>query len=224
MSPAPLQVQPAPVNTPVPAPSTATISPVLNVTTTPTPGFIVEPGVPSQTSGGNISLADAIVALRHDYPAQEFGIRSVNISSISGHTLFGFVIRPVGGGAGNGSTVFIDAASGDSWTPGQDTSPVSAGQAKFIAGSVFPSLNPDKVDVRYSDDPDRGKVWVFTLYAGAAQLLNGSIDATSGEIATFSLTVPAAAGRQPRSSACSRRRRLPDATSPTTRLVPTPST
>jgi hypothetical protein len=176
---------------PVPAHSAATTSPGLNVTATPTPGFVVGPGVPLQASAGNISLANAVVALRRSYPAQEFAILSVNISTMSGHTLFGFVIHPAGGTSGDESTAFIDAASGESWTPGQDTSPVSAGQAEFIAGSVFPSLNPDRVDVRYGDDPERGKIWVFTLYAGTAQLLNGTIDATSGEIATFSLTVPA---------------------------------
>jgi len=176
----------------VPAPPAATISPVLNATATPTPGFVVGPGVPSQPSAGNISLADAVVALRRSYPAEEFAILSVNLSTMSGHTLFRFVIRPVSGGAGDESTAFIDAASGESWTPGQDTSPVSAGQAKFIAGSVFPSLNPDRIDVRYGDDPERGKVWAFTLYSGNTQLLNGSIDATSGGIATFYLTVPAA--------------------------------
>ena len=222
--PAPSPDHPAPVNIPVPAPSTATLSPDRNVTVTPTPGFVVGPGVPSQASSGQISLAGAVVALRRSYPVQEFVILSVNISAISGHTLFGFVIRPVRGGAGDTSTAFIDTASGESWTPGQDSAPVSAGQAEYIAGSVFPSLNPDRVDVRYTDDSERGKVWAFTLYAGDTQLLNGSIDATSGEIGSFSLTVPSAAGRQPPFSACSRRRRPPAATSPITRLVPTPST
>ena len=190
--PALLPEQPAPVNNlatvPLPPPG-ASSAPAPNATATRSPDFVIGPGVPAGASDGRISLADAVVALRRFYPAQKYAILSVNFSTVSGHALYGFIVRPSGSGSGDGTRVSIDAASGEPWVPGQDTAPVSAGQAASIARSIVPSLNPDRSDVRFRSDPVRGEVWDFTLSTGGMELLNGSIDAAAGVVETFYRTV-----------------------------------
>jgi len=192
---------PAPVSSPAASPSapattTAAVSASpgvmqpANVTPAETYPFTVGPGVPVQASGGMISLDDAVTSLRGYYPADEYAITSVNFSSGSNRTLFGFTLAPAGSPEGENAVVFIDAATGDPYGPGQEDAVVTATQAKILALSAFPGIHPEQVKVWYADDPVRGGAWQFIFLTRNAVIARGSLDAVTGDTNALSLVIP----------------------------------
>ncbi len=171
---------PAPVVTPFP-----------NTTATPSPEYSIAPGVPVAAEGGSLSLAGAAAALGEYYPEEDYTISSVNYTAGSSRNLFGFEIQPAGSPPGtHGFVVFIDAASGKPWSPGQETAAVSPDKAEAIATSAFPGVKADTVRVWYEESPDKGGVWQFIFASGNTTIISGSVDASSGELVSFTRHIP----------------------------------
>ncbi|MGB7788710.1 YcdB/YcdC domain-containing protein [Methanoregula sp.] len=164
--------------------------PASNVTPAETYTYPVGPGVPVQASGGMISLDDAVNSLRVYYPAGESVIMSVNYSSGSNRTLFGFILAPVNPPGGGDFVIFIDGTTGEPYMPGQENATITATKAKVQALSEFPGLNPEQVKVWFANDPVRGGEWQFIFLTGNTEIARGGIDATTGEAITLILTIP----------------------------------
>ena len=166
--------------------------PASNVTPAPAKiyAYPVGPGVPLQASGGLISLDKAVASLRVYYPSDTSAITSVNFSSGFNRTLFGFTLAPTTLRGNEDFVVFIDATTGEPYTPGQEDAAITAAKAKILALSAFPGINPAEVRVWYVSDPVRGGEWQFIFLTGNTAIARGCIDATTGEAVTLILMVP----------------------------------
>lgn len=199
-------------DTPVPAATAPPITTTASVTATPAPdgtparfidapptpvsAYTVAPGVPITATNGSLSLPDAVAVLREYYPEEDYTILSVNYTAESSRNLFGFVITPGVSTTGTaGSVVFIDAATGKPYATGQDTATVPEDKARVIATSAFPDVSAHSVKLWYHDSPVRGGIWMFTLVSGNITLASGSVDAATGELVSFTRTIPQS-GRQ----------------------------
>lgn len=137
------------------------------------------------------SLDNATASLRQDYPAPEYTIISVNgTDRFADRTLYEFRIRPEVSQDSTGFSVFIDSMTGDLYTPGQETAKITAEKAKNIVVDAFPLLNPDRVGVKYNNSPDSGRSWVVTLFRENTTILTGSLDPETGQIFSFTRSVP----------------------------------
>ena len=173
----------------VPMPKDTT-TPVPGVTATSVTSYTIDPGVPVTANAGSLSLEGAVAALMNYYPEEDYTIRSVNYSTGSARNLFGFALTPTGGTTG--SVVFIDAATGIPYTPGQENAGISENKAKGIVTSAFSDVSGDLQKLWYYDSPDKGTVWMFVFASGNTTLVSGSIDATTGDILSFTCNIPEA--------------------------------
>lgn len=184
---------PASVTTPLPYDTTISLP---SVNPAPAMEYTIAPGVPVTATGGSLSLAGAVAALRDYYPEEDYAIRSVNYSAGISRSLFGFEIKPAISPVGTPeSMVFIDAITGKPYATGQETAAVTADKAKEIATSSFPDVSADNVKLWYYDSRDKGGVWMFILASGNMTHVSGSVDATSGDLVSFIRNIPSA-GRQ----------------------------
>ncbi|MGA2918636.1 YcdB/YcdC domain-containing protein [Methanoregula sp.] len=167
-----------------------TVIPATNVTPSETYAFTVGPGVPVQASGDTISLSEAVASLREYYPAGDSSISSVNFSSGSNHTLFGFTLTPTTPQWGEDFVVFIDATTGEPYAPGQENAAITASKAKILALSAFPGIHPEQVKVWYANDPVKGGGWQFIFLTQNTVLARGTLDATTGDTTALILIVP----------------------------------
>jgi hypothetical protein len=181
-------VSPPPTQTPASSLSTVTpvSAPTANVTAALAPPFTVGSGM-SLLAPGSLSLDGAVAALRQDYPEADYEIISVNITNrFAGRNLYEFSILPFARTQGRVVTVaYVDAVSGRSYTPGQETARVTADRAQELAAAAFTRLGADQIRVRYTESPDLGKVWAFSLSKNNARIVSGYLDAETGQISTF---------------------------------------
>jgi len=161
-------------------------------TAAPGTSYTIAPGVPVAASGDSLSLEGAAAALRSYYPEEDYTIRSVNYTAGSTLNLFGFELISAGG---TGFVVFIDAATGKPYSPGQENAGIAEDKAKVIVLSAFPDVNGNILKIWYFDSPDKGAVWMFILSSGNTTLVSGSLDAATSEILSFTRNIPHA-GRQ----------------------------
>ncbi|MDD1688407.1 MAG: hypothetical protein LUO90_02435, partial [Methanoregula sp.] len=73
------------------------------------------------------SLENATASLRLDFPAPAYALISVNVTDrFEDRTVYEFRIRPADSPDSAGFSVFIDAMTGDLYTPGQENAKVTA--------------------------------------------------------------------------------------------------
>ena len=162
-----------------------------NVTAAVTPGLIMGTGISTLQSPDTLSLDKAEAFLREEYPGETYRIASANLTDrYNGHVLYEFTILPtVSSSTETRSTVFIDAVSGDPYTPGQQNARITATQAQDLAREAVPGIQPDNVRVRYQDSSDYGQVWNFIFVKDTAPVVTGSMDAETGMILSFTRVV-----------------------------------
>lgn len=165
-----------------------TASPLPDKTLTSGTSYTIAPGVPVAAVGNSLSLESAVAALRNYYPEEDYTIRSANYSAGSPRNLFGFELASAGGTTG--SVVFIDAATGKPYSPGQENAGIAEDKVKGIVLSAFPKINGNLLNIWYFDSPDKGAVWRFILASGNTTLVSGSLDANTGELLSFSRNIP----------------------------------
>jgi hypothetical protein len=146
-------------------------------------------GVPLLPTPDMVSLDNATRFLRLDYPAHAYSLISVNLTDqYSGHILYEFRIRPTGSGKDDsGYPVFVDARTGDPYTPGQASARITADQAKTLIKEAFPRLRPDSIRVRYDNRPESFLAWIFSVTTGNTTVLTGTLDPETGQVLSFSL-------------------------------------
>lgn len=167
------------------------------VTTTEYPDMIIDKDVPAQPGDDMLSVNNATIFLRQDYPAAEYTLIRVNATDrYPDLNLYEFRIKRINTLPGDtGFSVFIDARTGNSYTPGQENAKITADQAKTLAKESFFGLQPDSIRIRYNNSSDSVRSWIFSLYRDTAKILTGSIDPDTGEIVSFSRIIPTE-GRQ----------------------------
>jgi hypothetical protein len=156
------------------------------------PNISIGGGVPPQPTSDMLSLDNATRFLRLDYPAQAYSLISVNVTDrYDSRILYEFRIRQNGSGQDDsGYPVFVDARTGDPFTPGQDSARVIADQAKTLIKEAFPLLHPDTIRVRYNNRPEYFPAWNFFLTKDNTTVLTGTLDPETGQILSFSQATP----------------------------------
>ena len=184
----------------VSAPEISPTSPPGELTTTLTPNMtavrnndiIIGQGILDQPTHDMQSLDNATASLRQDYPAPEYTLISVNVTDLyADRTLYEFTIKQENiSQDSTGFSVFIDARTGDLYTPGQENAKITADKAKNIVTEAFPLLHPDRVRVRYNNSPDSVHAWVFTMFRENTTILTGAMDPETGQIFSFTRSIP----------------------------------
>ncbi|MDD1699374.1 MAG: hypothetical protein LUQ04_01125 [Methanoregula sp.] len=148
-------------------------------------------GVPDQPTRNMLSPANATGFLRLDYPTPAYTLISVNVTNrYLYRSLYEFRVRLSNATpADTGFTAFIDAITGDLYTPGQENAKITADQAKILIQESFFSLYPDNIRLRYNNNTDTIRAWIFTLYRENAEILTGTMDPDTGEIVSFSRSI-----------------------------------
>ncbi|MDO9324196.1 MAG: hypothetical protein Q7T80_04470 [Methanoregula sp.] len=181
--------------TPTPIASAQTLAPVVNVTVAVanTPGYATGAGISALQSPDVLPLDKALALLENEYPAKTHTLIEANLTDrYAGLMLYEFTIQPVDrSSAGSQSVVLYDAVTGDPYTPGQETAPVTAQQAQELAGKAFPAIQTDLLKVRYraGSDSNSDGTWNFTLGKGTNPALTGTLDAETGQIISFTRPV-----------------------------------
>ncbi|MFA4861822.1 hypothetical protein [Methanoregula sp.] len=167
-----------------------------NATILVTPQIILGSGLQNLTGSGLLPVDTATDRVRLEYPALHYTVASVNLTEWEGRQYYEFGIIPLSDPDKEGNVpVWIDAISGEPFSPGQDAVKITAEQAKRIVTTSFRSQKPDTVRVRYRDIPTTPGSWDFFLVKMNTTFLSGSLDPETGQIISFSNRIPA--GGQP---------------------------
>ena len=183
---------PVPEITPTTLPGEPGI-PLAQNTTAMRPGDITEnKGGTTQPTSDMQSQDNATASLRQDYPESEYSLISVNVTDLyADRTLYEYKIKQINTSQeGSGFSVFIDARTGDFFTPGQENAKITADRAKYLVTEAFPLLHPEMVRVRYNNSPDSARAWVFTMYRDNSIILTGAMDPETGQIFSFTRNIP----------------------------------
>jgi hypothetical protein len=138
------------------------------------------------------SQDNATASLRQDYPESDYTLISIDVTDLyADRTLYEYKIKQTNTSQdSSGFSVFIDARTGDFYTPEQENAKITADRAKYLVTEAFPLLHPDKVRVRYDNSPGSVLAWVFTMYRDNATILTGSMDPETGQVFSFNRTIP----------------------------------
>jgi hypothetical protein len=176
---------------PVASPTTTRIPVIGNMNLAITPAMIIGTGLPSEPDSGMLSLNEAIISLRQDYPESAYTLVSVNLTNhYTNSNIYEFRIRQTDSPSTDpGFTAFIDAFTGDPYTPGQKSARISAEQAKYLVQEVFLIPGTDRIRVRYDNSPDSVRAWIFTIFRDNSTIISGSLDTDTGQFISFSRTI-----------------------------------
>jgi hypothetical protein len=194
--------------TPSEIPVTTVPSTAIPTTTVSTPGPILSPALlAAQQETGILPYDSAGSSLRDDYPESSFVIISADITgTLPSKRLYAFVIRAVGEPAGATLTVYVDAVTGDPYSPAQENAGISLERAKNVIADSFTGLHPESTRVRYSEISGGQSFWNFTLMKENSTVGSGALDAGTGQIVAFSrMIAPSGRPAQPVLTAASAR-------------------
>ena len=188
----PGSVKSAPEISPTSPSGEPTTSLTQNTTAMRNTDITVGKGVPTQLPNDMQSLDNATASLRQDYPAPVYTLISVNETDVfADRTLYEFTIKQENISQDSaGFSVFIDAKTGEIYTPGQENAKITVDKAKNIVVEAFPLLHPDRVSVRYNNSPDSVRAWVFTMFRDNTTILTGAMDPETGQIYSFTRSIP----------------------------------
>ncbi|MGA2913623.1 MAG: YcdB/YcdC domain-containing protein [Methanoregula sp.] len=187
----PESAEPSPETLPVSSSTAFMTTMTGNMTVDVTPAIIIGTSVPARLVSGMLSLNDSIAAVRQDYPESMYTIISVNLTDrFLNSSLYEFRLKKAeSSSADPGFPVFIDARTGDPYTPGQESARISADQAKNLVQEIFLIVNPDRIMIKYNNSPDSVKAWIFTVQHDSRTIITGSLDPDTGQITSFSRTI-----------------------------------
>lgn len=138
-----------------------------------------------------ITKDEAAARVQEEYPSWMYTIDHVNLTDrYSGKTLYEFAMVPAESSLYETNiTVFIDAETGDLYSPLQEKAGISIEQAKLRARQAFPAWTIDRVRIKYIDGTQYVRSWEFSLYKDDKELVHGSLDADTGELSTYAIGV-----------------------------------
>ena len=195
LNPPPFLIPGSGVPAPEISPASPSGEPVTSLTTNITAvntGIITGEGQPAQPNDELQSLDNATAYLRLDYPAPVYTLISANATNLfADRSLYEFKIRLVNSSQDStGFSVFVDPENGEFYTPGQENAKITADRAKNIVIENFPLLHSDRVRVRYSNDVNSVRAWIFTMFRDNTTILTGAMDPETGQIFSFTRSIP----------------------------------
>jgi hypothetical protein len=163
-----------------------------NTTALRTTGITEDKSGTTQATHDLQSQDNATAFLRQDYPESEYYLISVNVTDLyPDRAVYEYKIKQINTSQeGSGFSVFIDAGTGDFFTPGQENAKITADRAKYLVTEAFPLLHPERVRVRYNNSPDSARAWVFIMYRDNSIILTGAMDPETGQIFSFTRNIP----------------------------------
>jgi len=138
-----------------------------------------------------ITKDEATTRMQEEYPSWMYTSDHVNLTDrYSGKTLYEFAMVPAESSLYETNiTVFIDAETGDLYSPLQEKAGISIEQAKLRARQAFPTWSIDRVRIKYIDGTQSVRSWEFYLYRDDKELVHGSLDADTGDLSTYTIGV-----------------------------------
>jgi len=172
---------------PLPSPVVATSSPAHPTTATP---------APQPSPRVNITVENASALVMEDYPMY-YSIAAVNLTNQSyGRLLYEFTLVPESDAPFHSNqTAYVNAATGDLYSPLQDKAGITIDEAKARAGSAFPKWTIDRVQMKYNDGTRYDRAWEFHLYSGEEELIHGALSPDNGVLDWYVLNGPTRFGR-----------------------------
>jgi hypothetical protein len=152
-----------------------------------TPHTIHSPDIPLTVT---ITRDEAIARVQEEY-SMGYSITTVNLTvGYPGKILYEFAMVPAESSFyEKNTTVFIDAETGDLYSPLQENAGISIEQAKLRAREAFPVWTIDRVRIKYVDGTQYDRSWEFYLYKDDKELVQGSLDADTGELSNYAIGV-----------------------------------
>ena len=146
---------------------------------------------PDSSLSAKITRDVATTRMQEEYPFWMYTIDDINLTDrYSGKTLYEFAMVPAESSLyEKNTTVFIDAETGDLYSPLQEKAGISIKQAKLHARQAFPAWTIDRVRIKYVDGTQYVRSWEFYLYRDEKELVHGSLDADTGELSTYAIGV-----------------------------------
>lgn len=137
-----------------------------------------------------ITRDEATARVQEEY-SMGYSIDHINLTDrYSGKTLYEFAMVPAESSLyEKNRTVFIDAGTGDLYSPLQEKAGITIEQAKLRARQAFPTWTVDRVRIKYIDGTRYDRSWEFYLYKDDKELVHGSLDADTGELSTYAIGV-----------------------------------
>ena len=138
-----------------------------------------------------ISPEQAITLVWEDYYRPAYSVASIALTDRYAKTpLYEIDLAHVEGSvAEKNETVFIDATTGDYYSPAQESARISVEQAKGFARNAFPHLSPDRVKIRFSDGSEYALGWEFSLMEGNEKLVQGGLAADTGDLKWYAFPI-----------------------------------
>jgi hypothetical protein len=170
-----------PVSSPYPPENHGVITLVSSLATTP-----VAPGTTVKAPDVKISRQQA-QALLDEGEIHGYSIAGITLTDrYPGKILYEFSLVPDKTSFREANaTIFIDAETGDPYTPLQEQAGITIEQAKARAREAFPELSADRVRIRFSDGSQYMRNWAFELMKGEEILVEGGLDADTGELSSY---------------------------------------
>jgi len=169
--------------------------PVLPVTAISVSTTAVATGTMTKTPDVTISRQQA-QALLDEWEMDEGVIHGYFVAGVSltdrypGKILYEFSLVPDNTSIREtNATLFIDAETGDPYNPLQDKAGITIEQAKAKARGAFPELSADRVRIRFNDGSQYMRSWAFELMKGEEKLVEGGLDADTGELDGYTIGV-----------------------------------
>ena len=139
----------------------------------------------------DISEEEATVRLREEYPEWLYTLVRISLTEQStGKLLYECIMVPAKDSIfENNETVFIDAATGDLYSPSQEKAGISIEQAKEFARQAFSEWAVDRVRMKFNDGSNYDRGWEFYLYKDGKDLVHGGLGADTGELSWYAIGV-----------------------------------
>jgi hypothetical protein len=129
----------------------------------------------------NITEENATALVMEDYPMY-YSIAAVSLTDRDyGKLLYEFTLVPESTAPFNSNlTAYVNAATGDLYTPLQDQAGITIYEAKARARLAFPQGTVDRVQMKYNDGSRFDRSWEFRLYSGDKELVHGGLSPDNG--------------------------------------------
>jgi len=153
----------------------------MNSTGNTTPAFRQGAALTPPLPAGVIAPDAAVAALQAGYPAADYTIIEMDLTQSHGRPLYRFDIEP-SSGSSSLSPIFVDAATGSFYSPGEETAGIPRDNAEQRARAAFPALGAERCTLTFTTNNNGQKLWEYSLHRGSHILATGTLDAETGEM------------------------------------------
>ena len=144
----------------------------------------------------NITEENATALVMEDYPMY-YSIAAINLTDrLPGKLLYEFTLVPTSDAPFHSNqTAYVNAVTGDLYSPMQDKAGITIDEAKVRARSSFPQWTIDREQMKYNDGTRYDRSWEFYLFSGEKELVHGALSPDDGVLDWYALSGPTRFGR-----------------------------